>query len=72
VSKRSAIDDVVALLKEVGATTRVVYGKHWKVYWALDGQRRITVVQGTASDHRSHKNALAFVRRQLREIGHAV
>lgn len=63
---------VLALLEEAGAIVNEIDRKnHLKVKWTYRGQKRIIVVAQTASDFRAEKNALAHVRRDLREIDNA-
>ncbi len=62
--------DVVNCLREHGATdVRVEWGgKHPKAVYNWHGQHRFCVMPGTCSDGaRGLKNAVAFIRRTLRE-----
>lgn len=43
-------------------------GKHTKIKWTYNGEKRMTVVPSSESDHRAAKNAVAHVKREMREI----
>ena len=42
--------------------------KHTKIKWTYHGQKRLITVPSSASDHRAVKNAVAQVKRDMREI----
>lgn len=58
---------VLSELREAGAVYRVSQNRHLKVRWKKAGTaERTLVVSCSASDVRAVRNAVAFVRRQLR------
>lgn len=70
--KDSIEHKVLGLLSEAGASVDAIERKnHLKIKWSYRGQKRIITLAQTASDHRAEKNALAHVRREIREINGA-
>ena len=60
---------MVAELRAAGATITLdgkTKGGHGLLLWTLNGHQGRTVYPGTASDHRSHINNVATIRRQIR------
>lgn len=51
-----------------GQVVEVIRRKHVKIKWAYHGQRRLITMPSSASDHRAIKNAVAQVKRDMREI----
>ena len=71
--KDTMLASVLALLKSAGATVDSIQQRnHIKVKWSFKGKKFIIIVCKTESDHRSEKNTLAQVKRNLREMGHEV
>lgn len=63
---------VMAALTGARATIdSVERGKHIKIKWTYQGQKRLITVPSSASDHRAVKNAVAQVKRDMREIDRA-
>jgi hypothetical protein len=68
-ARDSELKAVLSLLDELGATVDDIGGgKHHKVRWRKGDFKAITIVPRTASDHRSKKNTLAIIKRQIRSI----
>jgi hypothetical protein len=69
-AKRTVLSSVLSVIEKADGAEfdRIDQGKHAKVRWRYKGQTLTTVCPCTASDHRSEKNAVALVRRQMREI----
>lgn len=60
---------VMAVLAGAKATIDAIErNKHIKIKWTYRGQKRMTVVPSSESDHRAVKNAVAHVRREMWEI----
>ncbi len=72
-AKRTVLSSVLSVIEETDGARlwRVVKGKHAKVRWFYKEKPLLTVCPCTASDHRAEKNALALVKRQMREIDNA-
>lgn len=65
-----------SVLSAIGKTDdaeldRIDRGKHAKVRWSYRDQPLTTMCSLTASDHRASRNAVAFVRRQMRALDNA-
>lgn len=69
-AKRTVLGSVLSVIEEADGAEfeRIDQGKHAKVRWRYKGRPITTVCPCTASDHRSEKNAVALVKRQMREI----
>jgi len=72
-AKRTVLGSVLSVIEKADGAEleRVDQGKHAKVRWRYKDYLLTTVCPCTASDHRSEKNAVALVRRQMREIDNA-
>lgn len=61
--------EVVAVLLQAGAVISEkgkTKGGHQVVRWTLGGVGQVSFFSSTASDHRTHVNTVAMVRRQVR------
>lgn len=69
-AKRTVLGSVLSVIKKADGAEleRIDQGKHAKVRWRYKGHPLTTVCPCTASDHRSEKNAVALVKRQMRDI----
>lgn len=69
-AKKGSIEEkVLAFLQEAGATIDGIERKnHVKVKWTLMGEARMVVFPQSASDFRAEKNAISFLRREVRSI----
>ena len=69
-AKKGSIEEsVLTILEKVGAEVIAIVRKnHVKIKYKYRGQKRMIVMPQTASDKRAMKNAVAFCRRQLKEI----
>jgi len=72
-AKRTVLNSVLSIIKGADGADlqRIDQGKHAKVRWWYKGKPLTTVCPCTASDHRAEKNAVALVKRQMREIDNA-
>ncbi len=72
-ARRTVLRSVLSAIRKVDGVEfdRTDIGKHAKVRWKYRGTRLTTVCPCTASDYRAEKNAVAFVKRQMREIDNA-
>jgi hypothetical protein len=72
-AKRTVLSFVLSVIEKADGADlqRIDQGKHAKVRWTYRGQPLTTVCPCTASDYRSGKNAVALVKRQMREIDNA-
>jgi hypothetical protein len=60
--------EAVAALSAKGHAVDIdAHGKHFKLFWQVDGRKRLLVVARTPSDWRASANARANLRRILRE-----
>ncbi len=73
VAKQTVLSEVLSVIGEAGGAEldRVGRNKHAKVRWCYRDQPLTTICSLTASDHRAKRNAVAFVRRQMREVDSA-
>lgn len=70
-AKESIETTVLATLEAARAEVISMTRKnHLKIRWRYRGETRLTVLAQTTSDHRAVKNAVALVKRQMREIDH--
>jgi hypothetical protein len=60
---------VAALGATGGAVDIDAHGKHFKIFWHVNGRKRLLVIARTPSDWRASANARANLRRILREEG---
>ena len=69
-ARRDTVEyQVTAVLVGARATiTSIERNKHIKIKWEYYGHKRMTIIPCSASDHRAAKNAVAHVRREMREI----
>ncbi len=69
-AKRTVLGSVLSVIKKADGAEleRTDKGKHAKVRWRYRNKPLTTVCPFTASDHRAEKNAVALVKRQMREI----
>ncbi len=62
------VHEAVAALSARGHAVDIdAHGKHFKIFWQMDGRKRLLVVARTPSDWRASANARANLRRILRE-----
>lgn len=63
---------VQRVLVNAGATIDSVKAKkHVTIRWTYKGEKRLSLVSNTASDHRATMNAISDAKKQLREIDNA-
>lgn len=67
--KMTPLAAVLEELGRFGLSPTVEQGKHLKVRFEVNGQRRTYTVPRSPSDHRSIPNCRAGVRRLLRQAG---
>lgn len=69
-AKRTVLNSVISVIEKTDGAEfdRTDSGKHAKVRWRYKGKSLTAVCPYTASDCRAEKNAVAFVKRQMREI----
>jgi len=61
---------VLKILEEAGIVSSVIYGKHMKIRFHIDGAKCTYTVPGTTGDgRRALKNAKAGIKRLLRQHG---
>ncbi len=72
-AKRTVLSGVLLVIEKADGAEleRIDQGKHAKVRWRYKNKPLTTVCPNTSSDHRSEKNAVALVKRQMREINNA-
>jgi hypothetical protein len=72
-SKKGSVEYYVkaALVGARATINSIERSKHTKIKWTYQGHQRMTVVPCSASDHRAIKNAVAHVKREMREIDRA-
>ena len=69
-AKKDSVEyQVLAVLAGARATVNSIErSKHVKIKWTYQGHKRLIVLPSSASDHRAVKNAVAHVKREMREI----
>lgn len=65
---RNQIDGIIAEAKSSVTYTTMIGGSHIKINLAFNGRKRLVVWPSTPSDHRSMKNAVALLKRTLRQM----
>lgn len=62
------VREAVAALAEHGHVADVTLdGRHFKVFWVVDGRKHLLVISRSPSDHRASANSRAALRRLLHE-----
>jgi hypothetical protein len=60
----------VAILGEHGRAADVdTAGKHFKIFWQVNGRKRLLVIAKSPGDHRANVNARCLLKRLLRQEG---
>jgi hypothetical protein len=60
--------EAIVILGEHGHAADIdTAGKHFKIFWQVNGRKRLLVIAKTPSDRRADLNARSTLRRLLRE-----